>query len=52
MAFIETGIYNVPIKAILITIIFVFLLITCIMKYSMSKINKQNTIETIRNENI
>ncbi len=48
----ETGIYNVPIQAILITIIFVFLLITCIMKYSMSKINKQNTIETIRNENI
>ena len=44
--------FEIPINAIIIAIIFVFLLITCIMKYSMSKINKQNTIETIRNENI
>ncbi len=44
--------YELPIFAILISIFAVFLLITLIMKYSMGKINKQNTIETIRNENI
>lgn len=44
--------YEPPIVAIIISIFAVFILITCIMKYSMSKINKQNTIETIRNENI
>lgn len=41
-----------PILSIIISILAVFLLIICIMKYSISKINKQNTIETIRNENI
>ena len=44
--------YSLPIAAILISIIAVFLLITVIMKYSIGKINKQNVIETIRNENI
>jgi putative ABC transport system permease protein len=44
--------FVLPIKAIIISAMAVFLLITLIMKYSMSKINKQNTIETIRNENI
>ena len=44
--------YELPILAIIISIIAVFLLITLIMRYSMGKINKQNTIETIRNENI
>ena len=44
--------YPVPLKAIVISICVVFLLITIIMKYSMNKISKQNTIETIRNENI
>ena len=44
--------FELPLNAIIISIVVVFLLITCIMKYSMSKINKQNTIETIRNENI
>lgn len=44
--------FTIPYQAIIITIIAVFLLITCIMKYSINKINKQNTIETIRNENI
>ncbi len=49
----ESGIpYKLPIVAILIAIAVVFILISLIMKYSMSKINKQNTIETIRNENI
>ena len=44
--------YVLPIKAILISIVFVAVVITIIMKYSMSKINKQNIIETIRNDNI
>ena len=44
--------YKLPVVSILITVIAVFLLITSLMKYSMNKINKQNTIETIRNENI
>ena len=49
----ESGIpYKLPIVAIIISIVVVFILISVIMKYSMNKINKQNTIETIRNENI
>lgn len=49
----ESGMpYKLPIEAILIAVAVVFILISLIMKYSMSKINKQNTIETIRNENI
>ena len=48
---IEQGIY-MPIKAIMISAIFVFLFVFIIMKYSIAKINKQNTIETIRRENI
>ncbi|MBR1416772.1 MAG: ABC transporter permease [Bacilli bacterium] len=44
--------YKLPIVAIIISVAVVFILISLIMKYSMSKINKQNTIETIRNENI
>lgn len=44
--------YKIPIVSIIISILAVFILITCIMKYSINKINKQNTIETIRNENI
>ncbi|MBQ9608934.1 MAG: ABC transporter permease, partial [Lachnospiraceae bacterium] len=41
-----------PYAAIIISVAAVFLLIAGIMKYSMGKINRQNTIETIRNENI
>ena len=49
----ENGLYyNLPIIPIIISIIAVFLLIIMIMKYSLNKINKQNIIETIRNENI
>ena len=49
----ESGMeYKLPIIAILIAIVAVFILITSLMRYSMNKINKQNTIETIRNENI
>ncbi len=44
--------YLIPFNGVIISIVAVFLLITCIMGYSMSKINKQNIIETIRNENI
>lgn len=44
--------YQLPILSILLSIVLVFFLITIIMKYSITKINKQNTIETIRNENI
>lgn len=44
--------FEVPINAIIIATVAVFLLIACIMRYSMGKISKQNMIETIRNENI
>ena len=44
--------YHLPIKGIIISIVVVFMLISLIMGYSIKKINKQNTIETIRNENI
>ena len=44
--------YVLPIKGILIAIVAVFVLIGAIMKYSLNKINKQNIIETIRNDNI
>lgn len=44
--------YNVPIVPILISIVFVFIIIGITMKYSLSKINKQNIIETIRKDNI
>lgn len=41
-----------PWKAILISIAVVFVVVWLIMKYSISKVNKQNIIETIRNDNI
>ena len=44
--------YSIPIKEILIASICVFILLFVIMKYSISKINEQNIIETIRKENI
>ena len=42
----------IPYIPILITIASVFLLVFIIMRYSIRKINKQNIIETIRNDNI
>ena len=42
----------IPTNAILISAVFVFIFIFIIMRYSIYKINKQNTIETIRNENV
>ena len=44
--------YVLPYKSIIVAVIFVAVVIGIIMKYSMSKINKQNIIETIRNDNI
>lgn len=44
--------YILPYKSIIVAVIFVAVVIGIIMKYSMSKINKQNIIETIRNDNI
>lgn len=41
-----------PWKAILISIAAVIIVVWLIMKYSISKVNKQNIIETIRNDNI
>lgn len=48
---IDTEMY-LPLQPIAISIVAVFILVFVIMKYSMAKINSQNTIETIRNENI
>lgn len=44
--------FKLPIMSIIISIVVVYILITVLMRYSMNKINKENTIETIRNENI
>ena len=44
--------FKLPVSAVLIAIAAVFVLISLIMAYSMGKIKKQNTIETIRCENI
>jgi len=44
--------FKLPYTAIIISIIFVFLIVTIIMRYSINKVNKKNTIETIRSENI
>ena len=44
--------FKFPTMAVLIAVAAVFVLISLIMAYSMGRIKKQNTIETIRNENI
>ena len=44
--------FMLPIQAIIISIVVVFLLIFIIMHVSVKKINKQNIIETIRNDDI
>ena len=44
--------YYPPFIAILISIAFIFLVVYIIMQYSIRSANKQNIIETIRNENI
>ncbi|MFI3205929.1 MAG: FtsX-like permease family protein [Clostridia bacterium] len=45
-------VFNFPIKQIVIASVLVFFIVYAIMKSSLSKITKQNIIETIRNENI
>lgn len=49
---VKKGEFVAIVGAIVIASLAVFVLISCIMKYEMNKISKQNTIETIRNENI
>lgn len=44
--------YTLPFKAILISVVFVFLVIYITMTYSSKKIKRQNIIEAIREENI
>lgn len=47
----ETG-YTLPAGGILISVAAVFLLLSCIMKYSMDRFHRKNIVETIQNENI
>jgi len=47
----ETG-YKLPAGGILISAAAVFLLLLCIMKYSVNRFHSKNIVETIRNENI
>lgn len=44
--------YTLPLSAIIVSIVFVFIIVGITMKYSLNKINKQNIIETIRKDNI
>ena len=44
--------FTLPLGAIIASIVAVLILIWTIMRYSIRKINKQNIIETIRNDNI
>ena len=44
--------YQIPWTSIGIAVLFVFIIVFITMKYSINKINKQNIIETIRNDNI
>ena len=44
--------YHLPLEAIIISFIFVFVLVFIIMRYSANKINKQNIMETIRKDNV
>ncbi len=44
--------FIIPYTPIVLSILFVFLLVFIIMRFSINKINKQNIIETIRKDNI
>ena len=48
---IEFG-FIIPVMPIIISIIFVFVIVGLTMRYSLGKINKQNIVETIKNDNI
>ena len=45
-------VYILPLKTILVAVFVIYIFIWLIMKYSIKQINKQNIIETIRNDNI
>lgn len=42
----------IPVEPMVISVVAVFVLVFIIMRYSVNKVNKQNTIETIRKDNI
>ena len=44
--------YIFPYNGVLISILAVFLILWCIMRYTLNKINKQNIIETIQRDNV
>ena len=44
--------YSIPFIPIVVCVLFVFTIVFITMKYSINKINKQNIIDTIRNDNI
>ena len=44
--------YIVPYQQVIICILFVFIIVCLTMQYAVKKVEKQNIIETIRNENI
>lgn len=44
--------YSLPVGGIVISVGAVFLLLFCIMKYSMDRLHNKNIMETIQNENI
>lgn len=44
--------FKFPIQGTLLATVGVFLLLYCIMRYSLRKFNRKNIVETIRNENI
>jgi len=46
------NVFIFPAIPIIIAIIAVFILVWLIMRYGMNKVNKQNVIETIRNDNV
>ena len=45
-------VYHLPIVEVLIVIVGNFIIIYITMKYALGKVNKQNIIDTIRNDNI
>ena len=51
MGIVDLG-YALPVRAMAISVIAVFLIVWITMRYSVGKITKQNIVETIRNENI
>lgn len=44
--------YHVPYQQVITCILFVFIIVCLTMQYAVKKVEKQNIIETIRNENI